>query len=184
MKRVLRASLRSLWQVVYRYYAVRGRVTVGSKVHIGIGTIIDSTHGFQIADDVYIGKYCSIECNGSIGSGTMLANHVGLVGRLDHDFRTVGKTVRASPWIGDPDFNHPPSVADIDIGEDCWIGFGAILLSGIQIGRGAIVAAGSVVTRDVPPYAIVGGTPAKILGERFTPEQQQRHEALLSGAAQ
>ncbi len=115
MKRLLRASLRRLWQIVYRRYAVRGRVTIGNKVHIGIGTIIDSTHGLWVADDVYIGKYCSIECNGSIGSGTMLANYVGLVGRLDHDFRVVGKTVRASPWIGDPDFNYPPSVANIDI---------------------------------------------------------------------
>ncbi len=179
MKRLLRNSVRQLWQVVYRLYAVRGRVVIGKKVHIGTGTIIDSSHGFRIADDVYIGKYCTIECNGSIGSGTMLSNYVGLVGRLDHDFRVIGKTVRSSPWVGSPDWGHPPSIANVEVGEDCWIGFGAILLSGICIGRGAIVAAGSVVTRDVPPYAIVGGSPARVLGERFSPEQQKRHESLL-----
>lgn len=56
---------------------------------------------------------------------------------------------------------------DIIVGDDVWIGYGAIVLSGIKIGQGAIVAAGSVVTKDVPPYAIVGGSPAKIIKYRF-----------------
>jgi len=58
----------------------------------------------------------------------------------------------------------------IIIGDDVWIGFGCLLLSGIKIGQGAIVAAGSVVTKDVEPYSIVGGTPAKFIKYRFEKE--------------
>jgi acetyltransferase-like isoleucine patch superfamily enzyme len=56
------------------------------------------------------------------------------------------------------------------IGNDVWIGHGAIVISGVTIGDGAIVAAGAVVTKDVPPYAIVGGVPAKVIKYRFPPE--------------
>lgn len=58
-----------------------------------------------------------------------------------------------------------------DIGNDVWIGAKATLLDGVTIGDGAVIAAGAVVTQNVPPYAIVGGVPAKILGYRFTEEQ-------------
>jgi len=55
----------------------------------------------------------------------------------------------------------------IDIGNDVWIGFGSMLLNGIKVGDGAVIAAGSVVTKDVPPYAIIGGNPAKVIRFRF-----------------
>lgn len=59
---------------------------------------------------------------------------------------------------------------DIVIDDDSWIGYGATVMSGVRIGQGAVVAAGSVVTKDVPPYAIVGGVPAKVIKYRFEPE--------------
>lgn len=59
------------------------------------------------------------------------------------------------------------SKGDIIIDDDVWIGYRSTIMSGIHIGQGAIVAAGSVVTKDVPPYAIVGGVPAKIIKYRF-----------------
>jgi acetyltransferase-like isoleucine patch superfamily enzyme len=59
------------------------------------------------------------------------------------------------------------SKGDIVIGDDVWIGTNAIICSGIKIGQGAIVAAGTVVTKDVPPYAVVGGNPAKVIKYRF-----------------
>ena len=65
------------------------------------------------------------------------------------------------------------------IEDDAWIGHGAILMSGVRIGRGAIVAAGSVVTKDVPRYAIVGGVPAKVIRYRFNEEQQREHDRVL-----
>ena len=59
---------------------------------------------------------------------------------------------------------------DIIVDDDVWIGYRSIIMSGVHIGQGAVVAAGSVVTKDVPPYAIVGGVPAKVIKYRFTPE--------------
>ena len=59
------------------------------------------------------------------------------------------------------------SKGDIVLEDDVWIGYGCTILSGVTIGQGAIVAAGSVVTKDVPPYAVVGGVPAKVIKYRF-----------------
>lgn len=68
---------------------------------------------------------------------------------------------------------------EIVVGEDAWVGAGTILLSHCQIGRGAVVAAGAVVSKPVPPYAVVAGVPAKIIATRFTIEQILEHESLL-----
>ena len=62
------------------------------------------------------------------------------------------------------------SKGDIVVDDDVWIAYGATVLSGVHIGQGAVVAAGAVVTKDVPPYAIVGGIPAKVMKYRFEPE--------------
>lgn len=64
--------------------------------------------------------------------------------------------------------------AHIDIGNDVWIGARAIIMDGIKIGHGAVVAANAVVTKDIPPYAIVGGIPAKIIKYRFEPDKIER----------
>lgn len=59
------------------------------------------------------------------------------------------------------------SKGDIEVEDDVWIGFGATILSGVHIGQGAVIGAGAVVTKDVPPYCIVGGNPAKMIRYRF-----------------
>lgn len=59
---------------------------------------------------------------------------------------------------------------DTSLGDGCWIGMRAMLMPGVTIGEGAVVAAGSIVTADVEPYAIVGGNPARLIKQRFTPE--------------
>ncbi|WP_416187296.1 CatB-related O-acetyltransferase [Hydrocarboniphaga sp.] len=66
---------------------------------------------------------------------------------------------------------HPKTKGDIHIGNDVWIGRDATILSGIRIGNGAVIAAGSLVVRDVPAYTIVGGNPAKVIRARFTEQQ-------------
>jgi acetyltransferase-like isoleucine patch superfamily enzyme len=65
---------------------------------------------------------------------------------------------------------YPLTKGDVVIGNDVWIGYEALILSGVKIGDGAVIAARSVVSRDVEPYSIVGGTPAKHLRYRFSPE--------------
>jgi acetyltransferase-like isoleucine patch superfamily enzyme len=172
--------LKKSWQSIYRAYGVRKNVRLGKDVHVGIGSILSSCYGLTVGDNTYIGKFCTVQCDGDIGSDVMLGNNVGLIGRYDHDFRCVSKTIRKSPWIGDPDYNGPGKGLKITIGDDVWIGYGAVVLSGVTIGRGAIVAAGSVVTRDVEPYTIVAGNPAQQRGRRFSHEEIAVHERCLS----
>jgi acetyltransferase-like isoleucine patch superfamily enzyme len=102
--------------------------------------------------------------DGSIGDGVLIADAVGIIGRTDHDHRQMGTMVRRSTWVGDdPERLSTP----VDIGWDVWIGYGAIVLGGVTVGPMSVVAAGSVVTRDVPPNSIVAGNPAKVVGTRF-----------------
>lgn len=88
------------------------------------------------------------------------------------------------PTVGVPQYlSGKLHINDVDgeivIGEDSWVGAGAILLSHCCIGRGAVVAAGAVVSKPVPPYAVVAGVPAKIIATRFTIEQILQHESEL-----
>ena len=78
-------------------------------------------------------------------------------------------------------FSGRPVLEPTSIGADAWIGCGAILMAGVRVGRGAIVAAGAVVTKDVPPYEIHGGVPARKISERFPePTDRQAHERMLA----
>ncbi len=67
----------------------------------------------------------------------------------------------------------------IIIDDDVWIGAGAIILSPVYIGRGSVIAAGSVVKSDIPPYAIVAGVPSKVIRMRFSQKEIEEHEKLL-----
>ena len=69
----------------------------------------------------------------------------------------------------------------IHIEDDVWIGANAIILRGVKIGKGSVIAAGSVVTKDVERYCIYGGVPAKKIRQRFTDEQIEEHERTLYG---
>lgn len=171
-----------LAQAVVRAYSVRENVTLSPNVHIGLGSTLWAPDHMHISTNVYIGKRCTIEVNGSIGQGTMLGNDVGVIGRRDHGVRSIGRLVIDSPWVGDPDVDSSAPEYATEIGSDVWIGFGAIVLSGVSIGRGAIVAAGAVVTRDVRPYDVVAGNPACPIGRRFSPEEIEIHERLAYGA--
>jgi acetyltransferase-like isoleucine patch superfamily enzyme len=87
--------------------------------------------------------------------------------------------IRSAVWIGHREVQAIDIVA---IEDDVWIGYGAVVYSGVTIGRGAVVAAGAVVTSAVPPYAIVGGNPAKIIGCRFgSKDEIEKHERELYG---
>lgn len=87
------------------------------------------------------------------------------------------------PTVGLPQYLSMEHINDtcttITVKEDCWVGAGCFLLSHAQIGRGAVVAAGSVVTKQIPPYAVVAGTPAQIIAVRFSIDQILEHEKIL-----
>ena len=88
-----------------------------------------------------------------------------------------------TPTVGVPQYLSYLGVNDVNstlvINEDVWVGASSILLSKAQIGRGAIIAGGSVVTKEVPPYAVVGGSPSKIIAVRFSIEEIIEHEKNL-----
>ncbi|WP_283205842.1 CatB-related O-acetyltransferase [Methylobacterium cerastii] len=107
-----------------------------------------------------IGRYCSIAAGVSIMLG---GNH-----RTDwvttFPFGVLDPAAAAHT-------GHPATNGDVRIGNDVWLGDSCRILSGVTVGDGACVATGALVTRDVPPYAIVGGVPARIIRLRFSPDQ-------------
>lgn len=107
---------------------------------------------------VYIGPNCRIYPKVRIGAFTMLANNVSIIGG-DHKYDKVG-----TPII----FSGRGNIKETQIGSDCWIGAFSIIMCGVKIGDGSIIAAGSVVTKDVEPYSIYGGIPAHKIKERFS----------------
>ena len=105
------------------------------------------------------GDYCNISTPTVIGNNVLMAGRVCFVGKHDHTFDIPGQLI----WNGKRGDNGTTIVED-----DVWIGMNSTILSGIKIGQGAVIAAGSVVTKDVPPYSIVAGNPAKIIKYRFS----------------
>jgi acetyltransferase-like isoleucine patch superfamily enzyme len=176
------ASARGILQRTYEPFAVRGRVKTGRNFRLGMGTVISSAHGLTIGDNVAVGRRCTIEVSGSIGDHTLIAANVGIIGRDDHALNEVGVPCIRSTWIGDR--RETPRDL-VRIGVDVWIGYGAIVLSGVEIGDAAVVAAGAIVIRDVPSYSIVAGNPARVVGTRFeNQEQGDQHLIALRGSAE
>ncbi len=116
-----------------------------------------------IGDKLVIGKFCALARGVKfIMNG---ANHK-LTGFSTYPFGIFGQGWEAAiPAPADL-----PSRGDTVVGNDVWIGYDALVMPGVKIGDGAIVAARSVVVKDVPAYAVVGGNPAQVLKSRFPPE--------------
>ena len=151
-------------------------ISLGKRSTFGRGTVLWAPNGITVGDNVYIGKFCTLQADMEIGNDVIIANNVGLIGKYDHDYSSVGISVKNAPWIGDSDYDFKGKGQKIVVEDDVWIGFGAIIFTGVTVHRGAIVAAGSVVTKDVPDYAIVAGNPARIMGQRFSEAEILEHE--------
>lgn len=124
-------------------------------------------------DFSYIGKNCKLCPKVKVGKYTMLSPGVTITGS-DHNFDKPGV-----PAI----FSGRPPLMETIIGDDVWIGNGALVMAGVRIGDASIVAARSVVTKDVPPFSIYGGVPAKKIKDRFaTPEEVFNHKSMLQSA--
>lgn len=111
-----------------------------------------------------IGKFCSIACG--VKFLFNCANHTlkslsTYTFSLFYEDWELEKSNVASAW---------DNKGDIVIGNDVWIGFEAVILAGVKIGDGAIIGTRAVVTKDVPPYSIVGGIPAKVIRKRYSPD--------------
>lgn len=122
---------------------------------------------------VFLGNECWIGPRTQIGRYTLFAPRVAIVGD-DHVIDDPGVPMH---------FSGRPAQQDTHVGRDVWVGYGAILRRGVTIGDGAVIAAGAVVTRDVPPYEVWGGTPARRIKSRFASEEARTtHTSMLAGA--
>lgn len=167
-------------QTAIKAFACRKVLSHGNDLHLGARTRIWAPDHVRMGNQVYVGKDVHIEANCRIGNYCLLANRVAILGRHDHDFSAVGFPVRFSPWIGSNRFPNQYANEEAVIEDDVWLGYGAIVLTGVTVGRGCVVAAGSVVTRDIPPYSIAAGVPAKVIGKRFDDQPTiDRHEAAI-----
>ena len=150
----------------------------GRDIHISANVRLWAPGYIELGDHVYLGKDVHIECNAKIGNFCLIANRVAFIGRNDHDYSAIGVPVRYAPWVGS--MGEVDKQGEVCLGDDVWIGFGSILLTGVRVGTGAIVAAGSVVTKDVEPYAIVAGIPAKKIAQRFDEDVIKEHELAIA----
>ena len=135
-------------------------VEVGDYTYGGL-----QVYNNNIKNKLHIGKFCSI------------ANHVMFILDADHTLTNIStypfkvKLLRTEP-------HEAVSKGDIYIGDDVWIGYGVTILSGVKIGQGAVVAAGAVVSDSIPPYAVAGGVPAKIIKYRFDEATRKKMECI------
>jgi acetyltransferase-like isoleucine patch superfamily enzyme len=175
LKRVLRHPFIGVYEVgsylgrararyefgVHSYVSILSQIrppdnfTLGDNCYVKSNTVVKpKSGGISLGDNCTIQHFSELSGNISIGNGVRIANKVS-IHSFDHG------TDRHEPI-------HEQSLqmGTIEIGDDVWIGANATVLRDVTIGEGAVVAAGSTVTDDVPPYAIVGGTPAEAISER------------------
>lgn len=129
-------------------------------IHIGNHVFIGAGARFASRTKISIGNHVMFGPNVVIRGGN---HNTSIVGRFMFDVHEKRQ-----------DDDQP-----IVIGDDVWVGAGVIILKGVRIGRGAIVAAGAVVQKDVDPYLIVGGVPARLIDYRWNVEQILKHEKAL-----
>ncbi len=142
---------------------------IGRNVVTGSGVTIEK-RGTVIGHHVYIGQYSYIGGNTLLGNYCMLSDNVNIVGH-DHNFNRAGVPIISA---GRPDIQ-PVTIVE----DDVWIGHGATIMRGLRVGEGSIIGANSVVTKDVPPYSIFVGVPARFVRFRFSEQDQVIHRAAL-----
>jgi len=152
-----------------------GRFTsLAERVSFKDATLGDYSYVERHAEVIYakIGKFCAIASDARINA-------------LNHPMDRVSQhkiTYRPNEYfLGkklDARFREERMLKKVTVGHDVWIGHGAIILPGITVGHGAVIAAGAVVSKDVAPYDIVAGVPARVLRQRFAPQMCDRIVAL------
>ena len=140
---------------------LQGNVECGSNITIGHGNYFVSTQA-----TLYIHDYCVFGPNVTIYTGDHPSNVIGkhISQITDADKAALG---------GEYD-------ADVTIEAGCWIGTRAIILKGVTIGKGSVIGAGAVVTKDVPPYSVYVGVPERKCFSRFTEKEIEEHERILN----
>jgi len=139
----------------------RGRVRFGRFVWVGDGTKIRCHEGeVIIGDKTVLGQECTISAykHVRIGEQCVIADRAMFID-FDHGTVEVERTIREQGIYK----------RDVDVGSNVWVGYGACILRGVQVGDNAVIGTNAVVTADVPANAVVGGVPAKVLRMREPP---------------
>jgi acetyltransferase-like isoleucine patch superfamily enzyme len=154
-------------------YFWRIRSGKGGHLHIGEQSQVETRltieregASLRIGDRTFIGGG-EISCASriDIGDDVMIAWNTTIFDHASHSIRFSERVNDVTEWLrGEKDWS-VVNMAPIRIDNKAWIGFGSILLPGVTIGEGAVVGAGSVVTRDVPPWTVAAGNPARVIRE-------------------
>lgn len=141
-------------------------IVFGNKVTIGKFALIRPSNiyggqigeGLAVGDNSNIGPFAYIGCSGfiEIGRNVMISPRVGIYAE-NHVYDSIEMPMK----------DQGVRRGFVKIEDDCWIASNSVILSGVTIGRGSVVAAGSVVTKDVPPYSVVAGVPARVIESRM-----------------
>lgn len=150
--------------------------SAGKNAVIGFPVYITSPKALHMEENTVLRRGASIQNNKNehvyIGRYTVISINVTIVTNNHRSTIGVPQCLLGASHIND-------TTKDIHIGEDVWVGTNATILSNGDLGRGCIVGACSLVTKPVPPYALVVGSPAKIVGVKFTIDQILEHEKAL-----
>ena len=174
MLRIVKKSINLFRRkILYRKYKI------GKNFHAGLRVRLWAKKTIIIGNNFYIGRDSFIESDVLIGNDVIWGNRVALVGRYDHNYQQVGIPIRLAMSIREKKYDWKGINELTEIENDVWVGYGATILSGVKIHEGSIIAACSLVTKDVEPYSIYAGVPAKKISSRFKNSQQLRDHLEL-----
>lgn len=162
----------SLFATIDNLSHISRKAKVYGRTHIAESTIGAYSYVGRYSRIVHadVGKFCSIASETKIGMSTHTLDKLST-----SPVFTEAKNATKHSWVNISTTN---PYKHVTVGNDVWIGVRAMIMGGNTIGNGAVVAAGSIVTKDVPPYAVVAGVPAKVIRYRFPQKTIERLEAL------
>lgn len=172
MMRILKEN-KLVYELVRRLYTLIFKLRYRAKKIDARARILKPLY---LSSDFVLGRYSFINKGCFIGPKVQCGNYVMfgpyvIIAGGDHGYSTVGQPMY---------FSGRQDICDTTIGDDVWIGANSCIKAGVTIGDGAIIGMGSVVVKDVPPFAIVAGNPARFIRMRFDESQMVQHKNNIS----